>query len=156
MAGLAYLPGSNENEDVLKCLHQCAESLQIPAVTNSVSSGTEMLIDSKGSVVKVDGKKAKDVASMVNSTITLICYFSIINEICFKSKNINFQSIFPFPYIKVQRVAYLNTREFPVPGRRIARLETQLECENHKTIHIEVRPNSLMMKVNIFCKIRLK
>ena len=75
------MPGSNENEDVLKCLHQCAESLQIPAVTNSVSSGTEMLIDSKGSVVKVDGKKAKDVASMVNSTITLICYFSIIKNL---------------------------------------------------------------------------
>merc|ERR1719322_2372017 len=101
LAGLAYLPGSNENEDVLKCLHQCAESLQIPAVTNSMSSGMEMVIDSKGSVVKVDGKTAKDVASMV------------------------------------QRVAYLNTREFPVPGRRIARLETQLECENHKTIHLE-------------------
>merc|ERR1712223_1167469 len=101
LAGLAYLPGSNENEDVLKCLHQCAESLQIPAVTNSMSSGMEMVIDSKGSVAKVDGKTAKDVASMV------------------------------------QRVAYLNTREFPVPGRRIARLETQLECENHKTIHLE-------------------
>ena len=78
MAGLAYLPGSNENEDVLKCLHQCAESLQIPAVTNSVSSGTEMLIDSKGSVVKVDGKNAKDVASMVNSTVTAIYYFILI------------------------------------------------------------------------------
>ena len=25
-----------------------------------------------------------------------------------------------------------------MPGRRIARLETQLECENHKTIHLEV------------------
>merc|ERR1712223_224472 len=101
LAGLAYLPGSNENEDVLKCLHQCAESLQIPAVTNSMSSGMEMVIDSKESIVKVDGKTAKDVASMV------------------------------------QRVAYLNTREFPVPGRRIARLETQLECENHKTIPLE-------------------
>ena len=73
------MPGSNENEDVLKCLHQCAESLQIPAVANSVSSGTEMLIDSKGSVVKVDGKKAKDVASMVNSTLTPIYHFNIIN-----------------------------------------------------------------------------
>ena len=73
------MPGSNENEDVLKCLHQCAESLQIPAVTNSVSSGTEMLIDSKGSVVKVDGKKAKDVASMVNSTLSPIYYFSFKN-----------------------------------------------------------------------------
>ena len=41
LAGLAYLPGSNENEDVLKCLHQCAESLQIPAVTNVMSSGIE-------------------------------------------------------------------------------------------------------------------
>merc|ERR1712061_976535 len=39
--------------------------------------------------------------------------------------------------IQVQRIAYLNTREFPVPGRRIARLETQLECKNHKTIHLE-------------------
>ena len=67
LAGLAYLPGSNENEDVLKCLHQCAESLQIPAVTNVMSSGMEMVIDSKGSVVKVDGKTANDVASMVGN-----------------------------------------------------------------------------------------
>ena len=81
LAGLAYLPGSNENEDVLKCLHQCAESLQIPAVTNSVSSGTEMLIDSKGSVVKVDGKKAKDVASMVNSILTPNHSFGLIDKI---------------------------------------------------------------------------
>jgi len=66
-----------------------------------MSSGMEMVIDSKGSVVKVEGNTANDVASMV------------------------------------QRVAYLNTREFPVPGRRIARLETQLECANHKTIHLE-------------------
>ena len=73
LAGLAYLPGSNENEDVLKCLHQCAESLQIPAVTNSMSSGMEMVIDSKGSVVKVDGKTAKDVASMVG----IRCSFQI-------------------------------------------------------------------------------
>lgn len=90
LAGLAYLPGSNENEDVLKCLHQCAESLQIPAVANSVSSGTEMLIDSKGSVVKVDGKKAKDVASMVNSTLTPIYHFNIINTI---NEDINLQNI---------------------------------------------------------------
>ena len=33
-----------------------------------------------------------------------------------------------------------------MPGRRIARLETQLECENHKTIHLEVRTNSLIHK----------
>ena len=44
----------------------------------------------------------------------------------------------PSDFIQVQRIAYLNTREFPVPGRRIARLETQLECKNHKTIHLEV------------------
>ena len=32
-----------------------------------MSSGMEMVIDSKGSVVKVDGKTANDVASMVGN-----------------------------------------------------------------------------------------
>ena len=71
LAGLNYLPGSNENEDVLKCLHQCAESLQVPAITNVMSAGMEMVVDSKGSMVKVDGKNANDVASMVNMILTL-------------------------------------------------------------------------------------
>ena len=71
LAGLNYLPGTTENEDVLKCLHQCAESLQVPAITNVMSSGMEMVVDSKGSVVKVDGKDAKDVASMVNMRLNL-------------------------------------------------------------------------------------
>jgi hypothetical protein len=72
LAGLNYLPGTTENEDVLKCLHQCAESLQVPAITNVMSSGMEMVVDSKGSVVKVDGKDAKDVASMVKMRLNLI------------------------------------------------------------------------------------
>ena len=37
----------------------------------------------------------------------------------------------------VKGVAYLNTREFPVPGRRITRLETRLNCRDGKTIHLE-------------------
>ena len=37
----------------------------------------------------------------------------------------------------VREVAYLNTREFPAPGRRIARLETKLQCRDGKTIHLE-------------------
>ena len=65
LAGLSYLEGSNENEDVLKCLHQCAESLQVPAVTNAMTSGMEMVVDSKGSTVRVDGEDATDVAAMV-------------------------------------------------------------------------------------------
>ena len=39
----------------------------------------------------------------------------------------------------VRSVAYLNTREFPVPGRRITRLETRLNCRDGKTIHLESR-----------------
>ena len=29
LAGLSFLPGANENSEVLRCLHQCAESLQV-------------------------------------------------------------------------------------------------------------------------------
>ena len=36
-----------------------------------MSSGMEMVVDSKGSMVKVDGKDASDVASMVNMRLNL-------------------------------------------------------------------------------------
>merc|ERR1719295_1379862 len=39
----------------------------------------------------------------------------------------------------VEGVAYLNTREYPVPGRRITRIETRLDCLDGKTIHLESR-----------------
>ena len=29
LAGLSFLPNANENSEVLRCLHQCAESLQV-------------------------------------------------------------------------------------------------------------------------------
>ena len=58
----------------------------------------------------------------------------------------------PSDFIQVQRIAYLNTREFPVPGRRIARLETQLECKNHKTIHLEVSPERNVSERTIISK----
>ena len=47
LAGLSYLPDGNENPEVLKCLHQCSESLQIPSLQDSstklLSPGMQVL-----------------------------------------------------------------------------------------------------------------
>jgi len=37
----------------------------------------------------------------------------------------------------VHQVAYLNTREFPAPGKRLIHLATTLHCKSGKTIHLE-------------------
>ncbi len=36
----------------------------------------------------------------------------------------------------VRQVAYLNTREFPAPGKRLVHLATTLHCKSGKTIHL--------------------
>lgn len=36
----------------------------------------------------------------------------------------------------VRQVAYLNTREFPAPGKRLVHLTTTLHCKSGKTIHL--------------------
>lgn len=106
------MPEANEHEEVLRCLHQCAESLQIPAAAVAqaaesqltpgvLSNQPEMEIDTRGSTVTVRSANQDDLATLI------------------------------------RRVAYLNTREFPAPGRRIAKLETSLNCRDGRTIHLE-------------------
>lgn len=101
LAGLSYLGGSTEHAEVLRCLHQCAESLQVPAATDALLPGMEMVVDAKGSRVVVVGNKAENISALV------------------------------------RQVAYLNTREFPAPGRRLVHLSTTLHCTSGKTIHLE-------------------
>jgi len=91
LAGLSILPGKREHSEVLRCLVQCSESLQLPA-TNLLEPGMEMVTNSHGSQVTIDGE---DVENM--------------NQL-------------------VRQVAYLNTREFPAPGRRRLELETSITC----------------------------
>lgn len=93
LAGLVLLPGINENLEVLKCLHQCSESLQVPA-SSSIAPGMEMVSNKLGTRVTVDGSDPKDISSLVN------------------------------------QIAYLNTREFPSPGKRILTLSTRLNCKD--------------------------
>jgi len=93
MAGLAVLPGKREHGEVLRCLVQCSESLQLPA-TNLLEPGMEMVTNSHGSQVTIDGEDAE---------------------------NMN---------LLVRQVAYLNTREFPAPGRRRLELETTITCQD--------------------------
>jgi len=102
LAGMSFLPNSNENPEVLKCLHQCSESLQIPSASQ-LAPGMQMVINNRGSMVTVSGKDPDEMARLVEG------------------------------------VAYLNTREYPVPGRRITRIETRLDCLDGKTIHLESR-----------------
>jgi len=91
MAGLAVLPGRKEHAEVLKCLVQCSESLQLPA-TNLLDPGMEMITNSQGSQVTIDGADASNLEQLV------------------------------------RQVAYVNTREFPAPGRRRLELTTTVTC----------------------------
>ena len=51
LAGLSVLVGRREHSEVLKCLVQCSESLQLPA-TNLLEPGMEMVTNSHGSQVE--------------------------------------------------------------------------------------------------------
>ena len=93
LAGLSVLPGKREHAEVLKCLVQCSESLQLPA-TNLLDPGMEMITNSHGTQVTIDGKDPKNMEELV------------------------------------RQVAYLNTREFPAPGRRRLELTTTITCQD--------------------------
>jgi len=93
LAGLSVLPGKREHSEVLKCLVQCSESLQLPA-TNLLEPGMEMVTNSHGSQVTIDGEDATNMDQLV------------------------------------RQVAYLNTREFPAPGRRRLELSTTITCKD--------------------------
>jgi len=111
LAGLSYLANAVEHTEVLRCLHQCAESLQVPAATNALASGTEMTTDAQGSrvILTADGSEPDKLSDLVH------------------------------------QVAYLNTREFPSPGKRILQLATTLHCKSGRTIHLE----NELMDVNV-------
>ena len=92
LAGLAVLPGRREHAEVLKCLVQCSESLQLPA-TSLLDPGMEMVTNTQGSQVTIDGEDAGNMEELV------------------------------------RQVAYLNTREFPAPGRWRLELSTTITCK---------------------------
>merc|ERR1711936_986108 len=91
LAGLSVLVGKREHSEVLKCLVQCSESLQLPA-TNLLEPGMEMVTNSHGTQVTIDGDNVENMNQLV------------------------------------RQVAYLNTREFPGPGRRQLEMETSITC----------------------------
>ena len=93
LAGLAVLAGRREHSEVLRCLVQCTESLQLPA-TNLLEPGMEMVTNSHGSQVTIDGDNVDNMNKLV------------------------------------RQVAYLNTREFPDPGRRRLEMETKIRCQD--------------------------
>lgn len=105
LAGLSYLPEANEHAEVLRCLHQCAESLQVPAATDALASGMEMVTDSKGARVVLSTEESQP---------------HKLSEL-------------------LHQVAYLNTREFPAPGKRMVNLATTLNCKDGRTIHLETQ-----------------
>ena len=76
LAGLSYLGGSTEHSEVLRCLHQCAESLQIPAATDVLIPGMEMVVDAKGSRVVVVGNRPDNISALVRQ-VTLCCPFLV-------------------------------------------------------------------------------
>ena len=93
LAGLSVLVGKREHSEVLKCLVQCSESLQLPA-TNLLEPGMEMVTNSHGTQVTIDGDNVDNMNTLV------------------------------------RQVAYLNTREFPAPGKRRLEVSTIVTCRD--------------------------
>ena len=108
LAGLSLLTGKREHSQVLKCIVQCSESLQLPA-SNLLEPGMEMVTNSHGSMVTIDGDN-------VNNVNTLI-----------------------------RQVAYLNTREFPAPGKRKVEMTTKVKCDDDSQLQVPVAMSSVMV-----------
>ena len=108
LAGLSVLPGKTEHSEVLKCLVQCSESLQLPA-TNLLEPGMEMVTNSHGTQVTIDGDNVENMNQLV------------------------------------RQVAYLNTREFPGPGRRRLELETRIRCSDGTQREVPLALSSILV-----------
>lgn len=90
LAGLSVLRGQNEKPQVLSCLHQCKEGLQLPP-PDSLDPGTDVSINSESTAVLIEGRDTIDVEDILS------------------------------------QITYLNSREFPTPGRRSLRLSTSVK-----------------------------
>ncbi|XP_053200964.1 calsyntenin-1-like isoform X2 [Panonychus citri] len=99
LAGLSILRGGNESPDVLNCLHRCKEGLEMPP-SDSLDSGTDVSINTRGTEILIEGKDAIDVEDMIS------------------------------------QISYINTREYPTPGRRSLHLSTSIRCSNGKTLKV--------------------
>ncbi|VEN46418.1 unnamed protein product [Callosobruchus maculatus] len=99
LAGLSILVGENEKPEVLSCLHQCKESLQVPAM-ELLQPGMELLTNSDLTEVTVEGDNRTNLETLV------------------------------------RKIGYLNSREFPTPGRRNLRLTTTVTCDNGKQVKV--------------------
>ena len=108
LAGLSLLKGKREHSQVLKCLVQCSESLQLPA-SNLLEPGMEMVTNSHGSMVTIDGDDVDNINKLV------------------------------------RQVAYLNTREFPAPGKRKLKLETSLTCADGSKRSVPVTQTGIIV-----------
>ncbi|KAI4454344.1 calsyntenin [Holotrichia oblita] len=64
LAGLSVLVGENEKSEVLNCLHQCKESLQVPAM-ELLQPGMELLTNSDLTEVTVEGDNRTNLEILV-------------------------------------------------------------------------------------------
>ncbi|CAH0549195.1 unnamed protein product [Brassicogethes aeneus] len=64
LAGLSVLVGENEKPEVLNCLHQCKESLQVPAM-ELLQPGMELLTNSDLTEVTVEGDNRTNLEVLV-------------------------------------------------------------------------------------------
>uniref|UniRef100_V5GPF1 Calsyntenin-1 n=1 Tax=Anoplophora glabripennis TaxID=217634 RepID=V5GPF1_ANOGL len=64
LAGLSILVGENEKPEVLSCLHQCKESLQVPAM-ELLQPGMELLTNSDLTEVTVEGDNRTNLETLV-------------------------------------------------------------------------------------------
>lgn len=64
LAGLSVLVGENEKPEVLSCLHQCKESLQVPSM-ELLQPGMELLTNSDLTEVTVEGDNRTNLEILV-------------------------------------------------------------------------------------------
>jgi len=64
LAGLSVLPNKQEYHEVMRCIVECGESLQLPA-TNLLDPGMEMITNTHGNQVTIDGKDPKNMQVLV-------------------------------------------------------------------------------------------
>ena len=64
LAGLSLLPNRQEYHEVMRCIVECGESLQLPA-TNLLDPGMEMITNTHGNQVTIDGKDPKNMEVLV-------------------------------------------------------------------------------------------
>jgi hypothetical protein len=106
LAGLSVLLHKKERAEVLACLHKCKESLEVPAM-ELLEPGMELLTNSGEFKLKLRPRQRYNPIP-----------FADLTELTIEGDNkTNLE-------VLIRKVGYINSREFPTPGRRNLHIST--------------------------------